>query len=93
MIQSNYGRNIAVIVSASARFFTSKAGTQEKNGEYYMRLTPPTKLTLLISTLLAVLSIIGQFVSIVSNYVPISMFWVAIVAYIVLWLGNVLRGF
>jgi hypothetical protein len=43
--------------------------------------------------LLAALAVVGQFVSMVSNYVPLSMFWVAIVAYIVLWLGNLLRGF
>lgn len=58
-----------------------------------MRLTPPTNFTFFISMLLAALAIVGQFVSMVSNYVPLSMFWVAIVAYIVLWLGNLLRGF
>jgi hypothetical protein len=58
-----------------------------------MRLTPPTNFTFAISMLLAALAVVGQFVSMVSNYVPLSMFWVAIVAYIVLWLGNLLRGF
>ena len=58
-----------------------------------MRLTPPTNATFFLSMLLAGLSIVGQFVSMVSNYIPISMFWVAIVAYIVLWLGNLVRGF
>jgi hypothetical protein len=29
----------------------------------------------------------------VSNYIPISMFWVAIVAYMLLLLGNLVRGF
>lgn len=58
-----------------------------------MRLTPPTNITFFISMLLAILSIAGQFVSMVSNYIPISMFWVSIVAYIVLWLGNLVRGF
>lgn len=58
-----------------------------------MRLTPPTNLTFTISMLLAVLAIVGQFVHMVSNYIPISMFWVAIVAYIVLFLGNAVRGF
>jgi hypothetical protein len=57
-----------------------------------MRLTPPTNFTFFISMLLAALAVVGQFVSMVSNYVPLSMFWVAIVAYIVLWLGNLLRG-
>lgn len=58
-----------------------------------MNLTPPTKQTFLISILLAALAIVGQFVHMVSNYVPISMFWVAIIAYIVLFLGNIVRGF
>ena len=58
-----------------------------------MQLTPPTSLTFTISILLAVLAIVGQFAHMVSNYIPISMFWVAIIAYIVLFLGNVVRGF
>ncbi len=58
-----------------------------------MNLTPPTKQTFLISILLAALAIVGQFVHMISNYVPISMFWVAIIAYIVLFLGNIVRGF
>ena len=58
-----------------------------------MRLTPPTNLTFTLSILLAVLAIVGQFVQMVSTYIPISMFWVAIVAYIVLFLGNIVRGF
>ena len=58
-----------------------------------MNLTPPTKQTFLISALLAALAIVGQFVHMISNYVPISMFWVAIIAYIVLFLGNLVRGF
>jgi hypothetical protein len=58
-----------------------------------MRLTPPTNMTLLISVILAGVAIVGQFVSMVSNYIPISMFWVAIVAYMLLLLGNLVRGF
>jgi hypothetical protein len=58
-----------------------------------MRLTPPTNLTFVISMLLAALAIVGQFVSMIQVNMPISMFWIAIVAYIVLWLGNLLRGF
>lgn len=67
--------------------------SEVKSGEYQMRLTPPTNMTFFISILLAALSIIGQFVSMISNYIPISMFWVAIIAYIVLFMGNVVRGF
>jgi hypothetical protein len=65
----------------------------EGNRGTSMRLTPPTNLTFVISMLLAALAIVGQFVSMIQVNMPISMFWVAIVAYIVLWLGNLLRGF
>jgi len=58
-----------------------------------MRLTPPTNMTFLISAILAAIALIGQFASMVSNYIPISMFWVAIVAYVLLLLGNLVRGF
>lgn len=58
-----------------------------------MNLTPPTNMTFFISMLMAVIAIVGQFISMISNYIPISMFWLAIVAYIVLFLGNVIRGF
>ncbi|NJM33884.1 MAG: hypothetical protein HC850_03305 [Rhodomicrobium sp.] len=58
-----------------------------------MRLTPPTNLTFFISVLFALLAIVGQFIHAIATNIPISMFWVAIVAYIVLFLGNVVRGF
>lgn len=58
-----------------------------------MRLTPPTNMTFLISAILAAVAIVGQFVSMISNYIPISMFWVAIVAYMLLLLGVLVRGF
>jgi hypothetical protein len=50
-------------------------------------------MTFLISAILAGVAIVGQFVSMVSNYIPISMFWVAIVAYMLLLLGVIVRGF
>lgn len=57
-----------------------------------MFLTPPTNKTLLISLLFAVFAILGQFVQMVSSSIPISMFWLAIIGYVVLLLGNVIRG-
>lgn len=62
-------------------------------GDITMRLTPPTNMTLLVSAILAALAIVGQFVHMISNYIPISMFWVAIVAYFVLLAGVMVRGF
>jgi hypothetical protein len=57
-----------------------------------LRLTPPTNTTLLISLILAVVAVVGQYVHQISNYIPMSMFWLAVVAYIVLLLGNIIRG-
>ena len=61
-------------------------------GDTMPRLTPPTTTTLLISLILAVVAVAGQYVHQISNYIPMSMFWLAVVAYIVLLLGNVIRG-
>ena len=56
-----------------------------------MKLTPPTKNVFYVSVVLAVLGLVGQYVSIpfVSGY----NFYFVLVAYIVLFLGNVMTGF
>ena len=56
------------------------------------RLTPPTLTTLSISLILAVVAIAGQYVHQISNAIPVSMFWLAVAGYIVLLLGNLIRG-
>ena len=55
-----------------------------------MKLNAPTKLVFLISVALAILAVVSTFVAIpvVSAYA----FWIAIVAYLVLVAGNVLKG-
>lgn len=62
-------------------------------GDTMLRLTPPTGSTLLISVILAAIAVAGQYIHQISNYVPISMFWLVVIAYIVLLLGNLIRGF
>lgn len=57
-----------------------------------LRLTPPTGLTFSIAIILAATAIAGQVFSQVSNYIPISMFWLAVIAFLVLMLGNLIRG-
>jgi hypothetical protein len=55
-----------------------------------MNLSPPTTAVFVISLILAVLAIIGQFA-----HIPVitdHAFWVAIIAYFVLAIGNVFRG-
>ena len=56
------------------------------------RLTPPTITTLLISLILAVVAVAGQYNHQISSLIPMSMFWLAVIAYIVLLLGNLIRG-
>lgn len=55
-----------------------------------MNLSPPTTAVFVISLILAVLAIIGTFVPIplISTYA----FWVAIIAYVMLAVGNLFRG-
>ena len=54
-------------------------------------LSAPTVPVFLISVVLAVLALLGHFVTI--PFVSMYQFWVAIVAYVVLFLGAVLKGF
>ncbi len=56
-----------------------------------MRLTPPTKNVFYVSVLLAVLGILGFLgvVDALSGYA----FWLAFVGYVLLALGNTLKGF
>jgi hypothetical protein len=55
-----------------------------------MNLSPPTVAVFIISLILAVLAIIGQFVPI--PLISDHGFWVAIIAYFILAIGNVFRG-
>lgn len=56
-----------------------------------MKLTPPTQTVFWVATVIAVLGIIGSLVSIpvVSAYA----FWFVVVGFVLLWLGNTMKGF
>jgi len=58
-----------------------------------MNLSAPTKLTFRLSLLIAILALVVQFVPQVAIYVPIRGFYIALAAFLLLALGNVLRGF
>ena len=58
-----------------------------------MNLSAPTKLTFRISLLVAILALAVQLVPAVGQYVGIPGFWIALAAFVLLALGNVLRGF
>ena len=55
-----------------------------------MDLSPPTTIVFVISVILAALAIIGHFVPI--PFFSDNGFWVAVIAYIVLAVGNVAKG-
>ena len=55
-----------------------------------MNLTPPTTAVFIVSLILAVLAVIGKFATI--PFITENGFWVAIVAYVVLAVGNLFRG-
>ena len=56
-----------------------------------MNLTPPTKNVFYISVVLAVAGILGSFITI--PFVSAYAFWFLVVAYVVLFLGNTMKGF
>ena len=55
-----------------------------------MNLSPPTTAVFIISAILAVLAIIGTFVAL--PFISPHAFWVAIIAYVILAVGNRFRG-
>jgi hypothetical protein len=55
-----------------------------------MNLSPPTTAVFVISLILALLAIVGKFVAI--PFITDHGFWVAVVAYVVLAVGNLFRG-
>jgi hypothetical protein len=55
-----------------------------------MNLTPPTTAVFIVSLILAALAVIGKFATI--PFITEHGFWVAVVAYVVLAVGNLFRG-
>ena len=56
-----------------------------------MNLSAPTNVVFVVSVILAVLAVIGTFTPL--PFISDNAFWVAIAGYVVLALGNILRGF
>jgi hypothetical protein len=57
-----------------------------------LRLTPPTTTTLVISAILAILALAGHYSPEISSLIPMNIFWLVVIAYVVLLLGNLIRG-
>jgi hypothetical protein len=60
----------------------------KREGE--MNLTPPTTVVFIVSLILAALAVIGKFAAI--PFITDHGFWVAVVAYVILAVGNLFRG-
>jgi hypothetical protein len=60
-----------------------------------MRLNPPSLFVFSLSVLLAVLALLSKFGAIginVPRYLPHQEYWLAMIAYLVLMVGNLVRG-
>jgi hypothetical protein len=60
-----------------------------------MRLNPPSIFIFLISLVLAALALVSKFGDIgirVPRYLPHQEYWLAMIAYMVLMVGNLIRG-
>lgn len=59
-----------------------------------MTLSPPTKMTFRLSILIAIMALLVQYIPQVGAYFPNSAgFLLALIAFVLLALGNVLKGF
>jgi hypothetical protein len=56
-----------------------------------MKLSTPTKLVFWLSTVLGVLGILGNFITL--PLIGAYSFWLLAAGFVLLWLGNVLKGF
>lgn len=57
-----------------------------------MRLTPPKKNVFWIATIFAVLGILGEVVPSIP-FVSAYAIWFVVVGFVVLWMGNAVKGF
>jgi heme/copper-type cytochrome/quinol oxidase subunit 1 len=83
---------VALLNPAVIRFFRENdySPLVNKEGGLDMNLTPPSTAVFVISLILAALAIIGKFVAI--PFISEHAFWVAVIAYVVLAVGNLFRG-
>jgi len=81
------------IALASPRGYRLSERAVATRGSTTMNLSAPTKLTFRLSLIVAILALLVQFVPQVGIYVPIPGFWIALASFVLLALGNILRGF
>jgi hypothetical protein len=56
-----------------------------------MKLTPPTKNVFWLSTVVAAVGLVASFVAV--PFVSAYAFWFVVVGFVLLWLGNAMKGF
>lgn len=56
-----------------------------------MKLSTPTNLVFWIATVMAALGLIGSLVTL--PFVSTYAFWFVVIGFVLLWLGNVMKGF
>jgi hypothetical protein len=61
-------------------------------GDTMPRLTPPTPTTFLISVIVAVLAILGHQLPQLATHIPLNLFWLMVIAWLVLFFGNLIKG-
>jgi hypothetical protein len=79
---------VSKLFAFSEKTITVRSSTKREG--LAMHLTPPTTAVFIVSLILAALAIIGKFVAI--PFITDQGFWVAIVAYVILAVGNLFRG-
>jgi hypothetical protein len=81
-------RIVGVPLAFSAKTITVRPSIKREGLE--MNLSPPSTVVFIISLILAALAVIGKFAPI--PFFTEQGFWVAVVAYVVLAVGNLFRG-
>jgi len=56
-----------------------------------MKLSAPKRTTFSVATVLAVLGVVGNFVSL--PFISDFAFWFVVIGFVVLWCGNYFKGF
>jgi hypothetical protein len=90
-----FSRALLAIHVGRADPYTVGKTLSQSPGAAAMRLNPPSIFVFLISVVLAALALLSKFGAIgvnVPRYLPHQEYWLAMIAYLVLMVGNLVRG-
>ncbi len=57
-----------------------------------MQLTPPTSTTFFLSLILAIFAVALPYIPGLAGHIPLDKFYIAVIAYLILLVGNLVRG-